>query len=87
MIVVSEKYPQIRHKVGEVDFCCPNCNKYHRRVLWEHATEWDVETKKPIAFDHIAAFAKCRCGALLLVADTWEAIEMFWLNQHEMEAS
>jgi hypothetical protein len=78
------EYPQVRHKVGDVDFNCPNCNRELHRVLWEHASEWDVETKKPTMFDFVEAHAKCRCGALILVADTYERFELYWLNEKEM---
>lgn len=86
----EDSFPKVRHKVGEVDFNCPNCNRALHRTIWATATEF-YKTKrgnwKPTeyGFDLITAFAYCPCGAKLLVADDYEKFGLYWLNKKEMK--
>ena len=85
VIIDDEQYPQVRHKVGVVTFNCPNCGKELTRTVWEHATEWDEETKEVTEFDHVAAHARCSCDAEILVADDGEHMGVYWLNEKQMK--
>jgi len=56
------KVPVKLCKAGEVDFRCPNCGRHIHRVLWEHIID-------EFGFNPVIAYAKCRCGVSLMVAD------------------
>lgn len=85
------EFPRVRHKAGEVAFDCPNCDRGLHRTLWAEAGEFYKTNRgnwKPTknGFDMVTGFAKCSCGANLLVADDYERLNLFWLNEKEMEA-
>ena len=69
-----------RKKVGDCDFTCPNCGREHHRTLWEEQDDPEE------GMNLIHADAKCRCGALLLVADDMEHFNVYWLNKQKMKA-
>ena len=81
------KEKRYRKKAGEVDFSCPNCNRNLHRTIWAEATEFYEDTGKPTphGYDLITAFASCPCGAQLLVADTYERLELYWLNEKKLQ--
>ena len=82
--MIKKKY---RKKVGEVDFDCVNCGRHLHRVLWAEATEFYADTGKPTpdGYDLITAFAYCSCGAQLLVADDYEKLGLYWVNEEKMK--
>ena len=85
----DDNFPRVRHKVGEVDFDCPNCNRHLHRTLWAEATEFYKTRKgnwKPTkhGFDFVSAFAYCDCGAQILVADDYEKLGLYWLNEEKL---
>jgi len=72
-----------RKKVGHVTFDCPNCWREITRAVWAMAIEVDDEGE--LRYGCETAFAKCRCGAELLVAYQPDGQgELYWLNEEEM---
>lgn len=67
-----------RKNVGSADFRCPNCNKEHHRTLWE-------EQDDDFGMNLVHADALCSCGAQILVADTLDRFEVYWLNEQRMK--
>jgi len=75
-----------RKKVGDVDFECAHCNRTHHRAIWESA--WEIDEEGNIGYEGPIATAKCRCGALNLVA--WQPdgqVELYWINKRAMQKS
>jgi len=77
-----EKAP--RKKAGSITFQCPNCYKELTRTIWANASEIDEDGE--LTYDFFEAQAVCRCGAVILAAETDYngGFEVFWLNEKDM---
>ena len=65
---------------------CPNCGKELAFRIYEEATEFDATTGKPTkeGWDFVHGEKGCSCGADLLIADDYENVNIYWLNQNKM---
>jgi len=82
---------ELKRKVGEVDFNCPNCNRQLHRVIWERGPDIELDGKGrkvgPIwntGFE--TAFAICSCKAQIIIGiqPDGEAM-MYWINESKMK--
>jgi len=72
---VPKKLADKRRKVGDCDFECPNCNRHHHRVLWEHASDFSFDEEKQNwtiewGCGPKSGVAECPCGKVWLIAET-----------------
>jgi hypothetical protein len=65
---------------------CPNCGRELAFRIYVEATEFNAQTGKPTkeGWDFIHGENTCHCGAKVLIADDYENMKLYWLNEKEM---